>query len=87
MTKRKPKPQPIDPDDEFISDKTVIKEFDITKMTLWRWDRSAELDFPPAIYIERRKYRSRKMVEAFKQRLLRKAIADSVNARQLETAA
>jgi hypothetical protein len=84
MTKPKPKPKPAEPGDEFITDATVCAEFNITKMTLWRWDQSPELDFPAPIHIAGRKYRSRRMVEEFKRRMVRKAIADRAKRRQPE---
>jgi regulator of protease activity HflC (stomatin/prohibitin superfamily) len=45
-------------------------------MTLWRWDQNPDLDFPAKIPIEGRNYRSRRMIEDFKQRMIRKAIAE-----------
>jgi hypothetical protein len=48
-------------------------------MTGWRWDRSkemADLGWPVAIRINRRKFRSRAALDLFKARLVEKAIAD-----------
>src|SRR5262245_7968798 len=62
--------------DTFVPDAQVRAEFgNITAMTLFRWDHNPELGFPPPIDIAGRKYRSRRMLEAFKQRALRTAIA------------
>ena len=83
----KPKPKPTDPTDEFITDATVCAEFNITKMTLWRWDQSPDLDFPAAIHIEGRKYRSRRMIEEFKREMVRRALAERSRRRQPEAAA
>jgi hypothetical protein len=58
-----------------VPDCEVLKEFDITPMTLWRWDRDPKLDFPPAIYIRKRKFRERKKLEEFKKRMIRLATA------------
>jgi hypothetical protein len=44
-------------------------------MTLWRWDHDPELDFPPAMKIRTKNYRSRRLLEKFKQRLITMAIA------------
>ncbi len=43
----------------------------ISPMTEWRWERDPNLNFPPAVKIRGRKYRSRKALEAFKQQLRR----------------
>jgi hypothetical protein len=43
-------------------------------MSLWRWTRDTALNFPPPIAIRNRNFRSRKQLEAFKERMLRKAI-------------
>ena len=60
--------------DELVPDPQVLKEFGIVPMTLWRWDRDERLGFPPAINIKGRKYRSRKLIEEFKEKLFRKAV-------------
>jgi hypothetical protein len=61
--------------DLLVSDPQLCREFDISEMTLWRWARDPTLDFPPVIKIRKRNFRSRKQIEAFKGRLLRRAIA------------
>src|SRR5262245_4340628 len=60
--------------DNLIPDPVVCAEFGVTAMTLWRWTHDTELNFPPAITIRNRNFRSRKQLEAFKERMLRKAI-------------
>ena len=60
--------------DNLIPDPVVCAEFGVTAMTLWRWTRDSELNFPPAIAIRNRNFRSRRQLEAFKARMLRKAI-------------
>jgi hypothetical protein len=60
--------------DNLIPDPVVCAEFGVTAMTLWRWTRDTELNFPPAIAIRNRNFRSRRQLEAFKARMLRKAI-------------
>jgi predicted DNA-binding transcriptional regulator AlpA len=59
-----------DPPDELIPDPTVWKEFGISSMTGWRWTNDPALGFPPPVKIRNRKFRSRRALEAFKQRLL-----------------
>jgi hypothetical protein len=64
--------------DELVPDPVVCREFNISAMTLWRWDRDPELaalGFPPPVTIRKRKFRLRKQLEAFKQTMLRRAIA------------
>jgi predicted DNA-binding transcriptional regulator AlpA len=61
--------------DELVPDPQVQKEFGITAMTLWRWDHDRELDFPPPVKIRKKNYRSRQLLEKFKQRVIAEAIA------------
>src|SRR5262245_5480540 len=60
--------------DNLIPDPVVCAEFGVTAMTLWRWTRDTELNFRPAIAIRNRNFRSRRELEAFKARMLRKAL-------------
>jgi predicted DNA-binding transcriptional regulator AlpA len=62
------------PPDNLIPDPVVCAEFGVTAMTLWRWTRDTALNFPPPIAIRNRNFRSRRQLEAFKERMLRKAI-------------
>src|SRR5262249_62144534 len=59
--------------DNLIPDRVVCSEFGVTAMTLWRWTRDAELNFPPAIAIRNRNFRSPRQIEPFKRRILRAA--------------
>jgi hypothetical protein len=64
--------------DELVPDPIVCREFNISAMTLWRWDRDPELaalGFPPPVTIRKRKFRIRKQLETFKRTMLRRAIA------------
>ena len=64
--------------DELVPDPVVCREFNISAMTLWRWDRDPELaalGFPPPVTIRKRKFRIRKQLEMFKRTMLRRAIA------------
>jgi hypothetical protein len=63
--------QPHDLPDTLVPDPQVAREFGITSMTLWRWDHDPSLNFPPPTYIRKRKFRSRKALEKYKQRLWR----------------
>jgi hypothetical protein len=60
--------------DQLVPDPKVLKEFSITAMSLHRWDSDEALGFPPAIKIRRRKFRSRRALEEFKARMIRRAI-------------
>jgi hypothetical protein len=74
--------------DALVPDRQVRQEFgDISDMTLWRWDRSAEkaaLGWPPPVRIgagkSSRKFRSRKMLEQFKINLLQRALHSGATA-------
>jgi hypothetical protein len=59
--------------DTLVADPRVCKELDITPMSLWRWTRDPELKFPPPIQIRKRNFRSRRQLEEFKARMLRRA--------------
>ena len=63
--------------DELVPDPQAAKELNISLMTIWRWDRDpqlAALGWPPPVYIRKRKYRGRKLLEKFKSAALRRAI-------------
>lgn len=63
-----------DAPDSFVPDPAVRREFGICEMTLTRWDADEDMDFPPAIKINNRCYRSRRLLDAFKERLMKDAI-------------
>jgi hypothetical protein len=65
-----------DTPDQLVPDPVVQKEFGILPMTLWRWDNDPRVGFPPRIKIGPRNYRSRRAIEEFKAKLLRKAVED-----------
>lgn len=71
--------------DELVPDPEVLREFHITAMTLWRWDRDPGLNFPPPIRIRKRKFRSRSGLDNFKQRLLQEAVDARVRRPDQET--
>lgn len=55
-------------DDQYIPDPEVQRRYNITAMTLWRWDHDQTLGFPPPIRIRHRKYRSAKALAEFERR-------------------
>lgn len=63
------------PPDQLAPDPVVARELGVTLMTLWRWTQDPKLEFPPAVKIRNRNFRSRRLLEAFKDRMLRDAIA------------
>jgi hypothetical protein len=62
--------------DSFVPEARVREEFDVTAMTLYRWDHDRDLGFPPPITIRGRKYRSRKQLQEFKERQIKLAIVN-----------
>ena len=59
-----------------VPDPQVRREFNVSSMTLARWTADPTLGFPPPLKINGRNFRSRRLLEKFKEDLLRKAIAD-----------
>jgi hypothetical protein len=62
--------------DELVPDPQVWNELGITSMTGWRYTNDPQLNFPPPIKIRTRNFRSRRMLEDFKQRMLRLTLAE-----------
>ena len=63
--------------DTLVPDPQVQKEFGVTAMSIWRWDRDPELialGWPPPIRIRSRKFRSRIALENFKRVMAQRAI-------------
>jgi hypothetical protein len=58
-----------------VPDPVVWREFGITSMTGYRWSHDPDLNFPPAVKIKERNFRSRRQLEEFKTRLMHKALA------------
>jgi len=64
--------------DNLIPDPMVAREFNVSLMTLWRWDRDeakAALGWPAKVKIGARNFRHRSRLEAFKSNLLQRALA------------
>jgi hypothetical protein len=57
-----------------VPDPVVWSEFGVTPMTGYRWTNDEELGFPPAVKIRNRNFRSRRLLEEFKAKQLRKAL-------------
>ncbi len=65
--------------DNLIPDPMVAREFNVSLMTLWRWDRDAQkvaLGWPPKVKIGDRNFRHRSLLEDFKRGLLHRALAE-----------
>jgi hypothetical protein len=78
---KRAKVEPVETElvDTLVPDPRVAEEFGVTLMSLWRWDRDPQLialGWPPPINIRGRNSRSRRLLEAFKQAMLRRAIAE-----------
>ena len=52
-----------------IPDRLVQERYSVTAMTLWRWDRDPQLNFPKAYRIRGRKYRLEPELDEFDQRM------------------
>ena len=50
-----------------LPDPVVCRRYEVTAMTIWRWDHDPELGFPKPIRIKRRKYRYESELEAFER--------------------
>lgn len=62
------------PDDELVPDPTVAAEYDVTLMTVWRWDHDPARNFPPKVQHNGRNHRFRSHLDLHKQRLWRAAL-------------
>lgn len=67
--------------DEFVPDQKVWREFGISSMSGYRWTHDPNLNFPPAIKIRTRCFRSRRALEEFKERMMRSAISHRAEAK------
>jgi hypothetical protein len=68
----------MDDQPEFIPDPQVARRYRVTLMTLWRWDRKPELEFPSPMYIGRRKYRDSQRLEAWERARPRALVKSAV---------
>ena len=61
--------------DELVPDPQVCRELGVSAMTLWRWERDRQLDFPPKIKIRTRNYRSRRALSEWRDRMVREGVS------------
>jgi predicted DNA-binding transcriptional regulator AlpA len=52
---------------KLIPDPQVCRRYGVSGMTIWRWDRNPELNFPKPIRINRRKYRDEAELESWER--------------------
>jgi hypothetical protein len=64
-----PKHKPV-----LISDRQTAARYDVVVRTVERWDKQPELGFPPAVRINRRRYRVLAELEEWDRRNARKAV-------------
>jgi hypothetical protein len=62
--------------DELVPDPRVARELGISLMGLWRRTHDPKQDFPPPVKVRNRNYRSRRLLEAYKQRLIKTAVKE-----------
>jgi hypothetical protein len=53
---------------DLLPDPLVAKRYRVTTRTIYRWDRQSDLDFPPPISINGRKYRRVNQLEQWERR-------------------
>jgi len=53
---------------KLLPDPKVCERYDVTPMTIWRWDRDPDLNFPKPIRIRNRKYRDERELDDFDER-------------------
>jgi hypothetical protein len=74
------KPETDPPPRELVPDWVMQREFNVSPMTIFRWDADPALGFPRAVVIRDKKYRFRHELEAFKDRLVAQAASGEVTA-------
>ena len=60
--------------DTLVPSPQVEREFGVSSMSIWRWQRNEKLGFPRKIQLNGRNYFSRQQLEEFKARLLAAAL-------------
>jgi predicted DNA-binding transcriptional regulator AlpA len=53
-----------------LPDPLVCRRYNVSAMTIWRWDHDPQLDFPKPIRIRGRKYRDEDALDAFDARMV-----------------
>ncbi len=49
----------------YIPDPLVCRRYGVSAMSIWRWDRDPNLNFPKPVNIRGRKYRNEAELDAF----------------------
>ena len=57
----------------FLSAKQLRERYGVSDMTLWRWIRHHELNFPQPVYINGRRFWAEAGVDAFDERQQQRA--------------
>jgi hypothetical protein len=73
----KDEPVPNSTPDQWVSEKSVCAELNVTRMTTWRYDRDrrmTDLGWPPPIKLNTHIFRSRTALDTFKANLARLAL-------------
>jgi hypothetical protein len=58
---------------ELVPDVVIRREFGVSAMSIFRWERDPSLDFPRPVIIRGRRYFFRDQIELFKDRLIEAA--------------
>ena len=74
VSKNTKQPQQDEKPDELVPDRVVQRELNKSRWSLIRYENDPDMGFPPCIYIKAKKHRSRKALEAFKQRLVEESL-------------
>ena len=65
------KPALAPADEQFMPDPLVERRYNVSDMTITRWDQDPALDFPKAVVIRGRKYRRLSELLKFEERMAR----------------
>jgi predicted DNA-binding transcriptional regulator AlpA len=57
----------MDDGKRYLPDPQVCARYQISSMTLWRWDHDPAMNFPPPLRINNRKYRDIDALEAWER--------------------
>ena len=63
--------------DELVANKKAAEECGVCVKTTDRWDENSSIGYPPPIFIYTRIYRSRRLLERWKSKLLANAIKNA----------
>jgi hypothetical protein len=56
---------------KLLPDRDVVRRYNVSFMTLWRWDHDPSLGFPRPLKIRGRNYRDESELDAFDMRMRR----------------